>query len=105
MSEICITLGPHRFLFCFNTNKTSPADIIDKWLESTTAPVLNTTLHFSLIPRIEQPQEHRLLMQHWNDICIFVLLDPDIQPKTCDIVEIYLIVFIGDFLTFDEMEK
>ena len=34
-----------------------------------------------------------------------MLLDHDIQDKTCDIVEIYMIVFIGDILTFDEMEK
>ena len=34
-----------------------------------------------------------------------MLLDHDIQDKTCDIVEIYIIVFIGDFLTSDEMEK
>ena len=44
-------------------------------------------------------------MQFQNVICIFLLLDPDIQDVTCDIVEIYIIVFIGDFLTFDEMEK
>ena len=44
-------------------------------------------------------------MQFQNVICIFLLLASDIQCKTCDIVEIYIIVFIGDFLTFDEMEK
>ena len=62
--------------------------------------------HNSSSSQLLSNNQHRLLFYtSMLSICIFLFLDSHIQYKTCDIVEIYMIVFIGDILTFDEMEK